>query len=167
MPLALRISEALIPRQANLEYRGGAIPFYTFCVLSFVMLGRSLIHFLKADSGVNSIATIVLFPGDPDPNNVIYMFSSLWGTQQLITVVIYALVIFRYRNLVPLMYALFVLELILRTVVGTLHPLTEEFFVRTPPGKLGNLPLLVISVTMLFLSLRNTLRADRAPDAAP
>jgi hypothetical protein len=74
------------------------------------MLGRSLIHFLKADSGVNSIATIVLFPGDLDPNNVIYMFSSLWGTQQLITV--------------------------------------------------------VISVTMLFLSLRNTLRADRAPDVA-
>ena len=43
------------------------------------MLFRSLVHFLKDDSGVHSIATIITFPGTPDPNNVIYMYSALWG----------------------------------------------------------------------------------------
>ena len=45
------------------------------------MLGRSLIHFLKNDRGANSIATLVTFSGSSDPNQVIYMFSSLWGTR--------------------------------------------------------------------------------------
>ena len=87
------------------------------------MLVRSLIHFFKDDSGVNSIATIVLFPGSPDPNQVIYMFSSLWGTQQLITVLIYAVVLLRYRNLLPLMYVVLIVEVGFRMIVGCIHPL--------------------------------------------
>jgi hypothetical protein len=144
----------LLPREANNDYRGGPVPLYTFCLLSTVMPGRSLIHFLKDDSGVNSIATIVTFAGSPDPNDVIYMFSALWGSQQLIMVMLYGLVLLRYRNLVPLMYVVFIVEVGFRMVVGALHPLSEEFYARTPLGKYANLPLLVISATMLFLSLR-------------
>lgn len=120
------------------------------------MLVRSSIHFFKGDSGVNSIATIMLFPGDPDPNQVIYMYSSLWGTQQLLTVLIFAVVLLRYRNLVPLMYVVLIVEVGFRMIVGTLHPLTEEYYARTPPGKLLNVPLLVVCVSMLFLSLRSS-----------
>ncbi len=150
----MSVLEALLPRQANNDYWGGPVPLYTFWVLATVMLGRSLIHFLKDDSGVNSIATIVSFTGSPDPNPVIYMFSSLWGTQQLITVLIYAVVLLRYRNLVPLMYLLFIIEAVLRMMVGTIHPLGEEYFARTPPGKIGNLPMLALAAIMLFLSVR-------------
>ena len=53
----MSLLERLIPRQANNDYQGSRVAFYTFCVLATVMLGRSLIHFVKADSGVNSIAT--------------------------------------------------------------------------------------------------------------
>ena len=73
----MSVLETLLPKEANNDYRGGPVPFYTLCLLSTVMLGRSLIHFLKDDSGVNSIATIVTFSGSPDPNQVVYMFSSL------------------------------------------------------------------------------------------
>jgi hypothetical protein len=150
----MAILDTLIPRQANNDYRGGAVPLYAFGLLSVVMTGRSLIHYLKEDSGVNSIATIMTFPGTPDPNNVIYMFSSLWGTQQLLFCIIYVIVLIRYRNLVPLMWALFVAESLLRISVGLLHPLTPEYFERTPPGAVGNLPMLVLACTMLFLTLR-------------
>jgi len=159
--------EALLPREATNDYRGGRVPFYSFCLLSTVMLVRSLIHFFKADSGVNSIATIITFSGEPDPNNVIYLFSALWGTQQLITVLIYGVVILRYRNLVPLMYLVFILEVGFRMAAGTLHPLTEEFFIRTPPGKIGNLPLLVISATMLWLAIRSTRSSHAHAPAGP
>ena len=151
----MSVLERLLPREAKNDYRGSPIALYTFCVLTAVMLGRSLIHSFKGDSGVNSIATIITFAGDPDPNRTIYMFSALWGTQQLITIFVFAAVLLRYRNLLPLMYVLLILEVCFRMIVGTLHPLTEEYYARTPPGKLVNLPLLLISALMLFLSLRS------------
>ena len=150
----MTVVNALLPEEANNDYRGGAIPLYGFGLLTAVMLGRSLIHFLKDDSGVNSIATIITFSGTPDPNNVIYMFSSLWGTQQLITVIVYGVVLLRYRSLIPAMYLLQIAEVFFRISVGILHPLTEEFFLRTPPGKIGNVPLLLFCGGMLYLTIR-------------
>jgi len=144
----------LLPRTADNDYRGHPAALYTFCALATLMLGRSLIHFFKHDSGVNSIATIVTFTGDPDPNRVVYMYSALWGTQQLITVFVYGVVLLRYRNLLSLMYLLLIAEICFRMIVGTLHPLSEEFYASTPPGKIANLPLLAISSLMLWLSLR-------------
>ena len=159
--------ERLLPREANNDYRGSPIALYTFCVLTAVMLGRSLIHFFKGDSGVNSIATFVTFSGDPDPNRIIYMFSALWGTQQLITVFVFVVVLLRYRNLLPLMYVLLILEVCFRMIVGVLHPAGEEYYLRTPPGKLANLPLLLVSGLMLYLSLRQALpQLDASGDEA-
>ena len=51
-----RVLEALVPRQANNDYRGGAMAFYGFCLLFAAQVFRSTVHFLKPDSGVNSIA---------------------------------------------------------------------------------------------------------------
>ena len=149
----MSLAEGLLPREANNDYRGSPIALYTFCVLTAIVLGRSLIHFFKSDSGVNSIATFITFSGDPDPNRLIYMFSALWGTQQLLTVFVFAVVLLRYRNLLPLMYVLLILEACFRMTVGALHPVGEEYYLRTPPGKLANLPLLFVSGLMLYLSL--------------
>ena len=52
---------------------------------------RSFMHFLAAHSGIYSIASIIILPfaeGAPDPNNVIYLFASLWESAQLITLAI-------------------------------------------------------------------------------
>lgn len=148
----MSLLETVIPENANNDFRGGAVPLYTFCVLIAITTFRSTVHFLKEDSGVNSIASIHLFPGDPDPNLVIHMFSSLWGSQQVIMVMVYVIVLIRFRNLIPLMFALMVVEVGLRFIAGSIHPLTEEFYVRTPPGKWGNLPMLVVSMLMVYLS---------------
>jgi hypothetical protein len=160
----MSVLDELLPSEANNDYRGSPVALYTFCLLATVMCGRSLIHLLKDDSGVNSIATIHTFFGDPDPNLVVYMYSSLWGSQQLITVIIYAVVLVRYRNLVPLMYSLMLIEIGLRLLVGTIHPLSDDFYARTPPGKLGTVPLAILSAVMLILSLRH--RGGEQTDAA-
>ncbi len=155
----MSIIETLLPKQASNDFRGGAIPFYGFCLLLLPITFRVLVHFFKSDSGVNSIASIHLFPGDPDPNVVIHMYSSLWGSQQAITLLIYCAVLYRYRNLIPLMFLLMIVEIGFRMIVGTLHPLTDEFFVRTPPGKIGNLPMAIYSLAMLTLAHRNVIAA--------
>lgn len=156
----MTVLDVLIPRAADNNYRGGRVPLYFFYALVAVTTFRSWVHFLKDDSGVNSIASIVLFSGTPDPNHVVYMFSSLWGSQQVIMVMLYLIVLVRYRNLIPLMWALMVVEVVFRLSVGFIHPLTPEYYARTPPGKIGNLPLLVVSGVMLALAVRNTLRHE-------
>jgi len=153
--------EVLLPPAANNDYRGGRVPLYFFYILIATMTFRSLVHFLTDDSGVNAIASIMIFSGTPDPNNVIYMFSSLWGSQQVIMVMVYFIVLARYRNLIPLMWALMVVEVFFRLGVGMMHPLTPDYYMRTPPGKIGNVPMLVISLTMVVLAVRNTLRDTR------
>jgi hypothetical protein len=156
----MSFSKMILPEQASNDFRGGRIPIWGFCLMLLPVTFRSLVHLLKGDSGVNSIASIHIFEGEPDPNHVIYMFSSVGGAYQTIILVIYLIVLFRYRNLIPLMFVLMLVEIVFRMVVSTLHPLTEEFYVRTPPGKFSNLPFGLLSVAMLIISYRNVSRAE-------
>ena len=164
----MSLLQTLLPEKASNDFQGGRIPLIGFCLMIAVMTFRSLVHFLKDDSGVNSIASIHLFPvGDLDPNNVIYMFSSLWGTQQLIMVMVYGIVLYRYRNLIPLMFALMVVEVGFRLTVGMIHPLTPDFYVRTPPGKIGNLPFALIPALLVYVSHRAISKSSRPAVEAP
>ena len=149
--------DVILPRQANNDYRGGTVPFYGFCLMTAVMLFRSTVHFLKADSGVNSIASIMIFEGTPDPNNIIYMFSSIGGLHQMLFVMLYGLVLWRYRNLIPLMFAFMIVETVFGFGVGLMHPLTPEYFEHTPPGKLASVPQLLFSAAMLLLAVRRSM----------
>ena len=146
--------DKIFPRQANNDYEGSPIAFYGFCLIVAMTTFRSLVHLLAPDSGLQSIATIILFPGDPDPNQVIRVFSSLWGGQQLLMVFLYGIALWRYRNLIPLLLLLFIIEILFRLLSGTLHPLGPEYYASTPPGKLGNLPVLAITIVFFVLSLR-------------
>jgi hypothetical protein len=154
-----RVLEVILPRQANNDYRGGAVPYYGFFLISAVMLFRSTVHFLKPDSGVNSIASIMVFEGTPDPNNIIYMFSAIGGLHQMLWVMLYGLVLYRYRNLIPLMFAFLVVESFFGFVVMAMHPLTPEYFAHTPPGKLGSVPKLLYCAVMLLLVVRRSVEA--------
>jgi len=163
----MSIIDTILPRQANNDFRGGRVPIYGFCLLLLPITFRAVVHFLKDDSGVNSIASIHLFHGNPDPNLVVYMYSSLWGSQQAVMLLVYLVVLYRYRNLVPLMFFLMLIEVGFRMVVGSLHPLTEEFYVRTPPGKLGNVPFALLSAAMIYLSHRNIEAANAGSARGP
>ena len=146
--------EKLFPHQANNDYRGSPIAFYAFCVLLLPFTFRAFVHFLKNDSGVQSIATILAFPGDPDPNVVVHMYSSLWGGQQMIMLLFYFLALVRYRNLLPLLWLIVIVETGFRALTGSMHPLTAAHYVSPPPGSYANLPMMVLAPIMLYLSTR-------------
>ena len=147
--------DVVLPRKVTNEYRGGAIPFWGFCLLFAAQIFSSTVHLLKADSGVNSIATIIVFPfeGPADPNNIIYLFSAVGGVSQMMFTLLYALVLWRYRSLIPLMLGFMLLEALLDIVVTTLHPLTPEYFERTPPALTLRLPKLILVPTLLFMAI--------------
>ena len=147
--------DVLLPRKVTNEYRGGRIPFYGFCLLFATQIFSSTVHLLKADSGVNSIASIIIFPfeGQADPNNIIYLFSAVGGITQMMFTVLYALVLWRYRSLIPLMLGFMLLEGLLGIIVTTLHPLTPEYFEYTPPALAGRLPKLILLPTLLGMAI--------------
>jgi len=156
----ISLFDVVLPRPATNEYRGGRVPLVGFCVLFATQIFSSTVHLLKDDSGVNSIASIIVFPfeGPADPNNIIYLFSSVGGVTQMMFTVLYALVLWRYRSLIPLMLCFMLLEALLGLVVTALHPLTPEYFEHTPPALVARLPkliLLPLLVAMAVYTSRN------------
>ena len=154
----MSLIDKLFPKRANNDYQGNNIALYVFYLLIAMYTFRGFMHFLADDGGINSIASIIIFPfaeGAPNPNNVIYLFASLWGSAQLITLTIFYVCMWRYRNLLPLLWLTVVVEIPMRMAAGTMHPLSAPYYEHVPPGAVSNLPLLAIASIMLVLSLQN------------
>ena len=137
----------IFPEQANNNYQGHRVAYVTFIIITILTLGRSCIHVFAQDGGATSIAgvdTSLL-----DGKNVISMFA-LWGESQLLMGVIYVIVILYYRNLIPLMYILVIIEYFGRILIGFYKPLTT---MHVPPGAIGNFIIIPLALIMMKLSL--------------
>jgi hypothetical protein len=144
----------LLPASADNKVSGPKLPLYVFTVIAFVSTVRSCIHILAPDGGAGSIAGLDLTVAGA--SGIVFAFA-LWGTAQLVYAFVQLAVAFRYRSLVPLMYALLILEILLRMLVGRLKPVQ---FAHTPPGAIGNWVLLPVAVVMLVIALT---QADSNP----
>jgi hypothetical protein len=142
-----KIFETLLPDKADNTVRGMKFPFYVLILIAFIGTVRSFIHLLASDGGAGSIAGMDL--SVQGASSIIFVFAQ-WGGTQLIYAFIQWLVIFRYRSLVPFMWAVQFLETLLRILAGHLKPAT---FAHTPPGEIGNYIYLPLAVLMLVLSL--------------
>ena len=91
----------LLPKVIDNNYQGPKIALYFFIIFMIVNTWRSFVHFLAEDAGINSIANIITFEGNPDPDNLIYLFGSLWGEMQVLLCLISWIVIFRYKAFMP------------------------------------------------------------------
>jgi hypothetical protein len=147
--------ESLLPARADNTIRGSRLPFYVFILVAIVGTVRSFIHLLAPDGGAGSIAGMDLSVAGAD--GIIFAFA-LWGSAQLIYALLQWLVILRYRSLVPFMWAVQILETLLREFVGRTKPVT---FAHTPPGAVGNQIMLPLAVLMLALSLWTAWRQAR------
>lgn len=138
----------IFPKTADNNYTGSKIALYMFMLLSFISMGRSLVHFLAPDGGAGSIAGIDLSQG---AENVIFAFG-LWGLSQVLYAFIQILVAFRYRNLIPLFYIILLIETIGRMVVGAMK--SPILLNGAPPGGIANYILLPLCIIMIFLSTK-------------
>ena len=127
-----------------------------------IYIFRSLVHFLAENSGLVGIATIKEFPiiNGLDPNNIIYLFASLWGATQVSLTIILLILFIKYKNLIPLIYLICLLDQCFRLISGYLHPLIEDYYINTPPGVISNIPVLLYLIFMFYLSLRGNTEHD-------
>ena len=153
---------SLFPSRLNNQYEGSKIALYGLYPIFAIYIFRSLVHFLAENSGLVSIATIKEFPVTEglNPNNIIYLFASLWGATQVSLTIVLLILYIKYKNLIPLIYFICLLDQCFRIISGYLHPLSEEYYINTPPGVISNIPVLLYLIFMFYLSLRGNTKDD-------
>ena len=153
---------SLFPSGLNNQYEGSKIAVYGLYPIFAVYIFRSLVHFLAENSGLVGIATIKEFPiiDGLDPNTIIYLFASLWGATQVSLVIILLILFIKYKNLIPVIYLICLLDQCFRLISGYLHPLVQDYYINTPPGVISNIPVLLYLIFMFYLSLKGNTKRD-------
>ena len=152
----------LFPSRLGSQYEGSKVALYGLYPIFAFYIFRSLVHFLAENSGLVGIATIKEFPVTEglNPNNIIYLFASLWGATQVSLTIVLLILFIKYKNLIPLIYFICLLDQCFRIISGYLHPLGEEYYINTPPGVISNIPVLLYLIFMFYLSLRGNTKDD-------
>ena len=153
---------SLFPSRLNNQYEGSKIALYGLYPIFAMYIFRSLVHFLAENSGLVGIATIKQFPitDGLNPNNIIYLFASLLGATQVSLTIVLLFLFIKYKNLIPLIYLICLLDQCLRLISGYLHPLGEDYYINTPPGVISNIPVLLYLILMFYLSLIRSTKHD-------
>ena len=153
---------SLFPSRLNNRYEGSKIALYGLYPIFAIYIFRSLVHFLAENSGLVGIANIKVFPISDglNPNNIIYLFASLWGATQVSLTIVLLILFIKYKNLIPLIYLICLLDQCLRLISGYLHPLGEDYYINTPPGIISNIPVLLYLILMFYLSLIGSTKHD-------
>ncbi len=153
---------SLFPSRLNNQYEGSKIALYGLYPIFAIYIFRSLVHFLAENSGLVGIATIKVFSISDglNPNNIIYLFASLLGATQVSLTIVLLILFIKYKNLIPLIYLICLLDQCLRLISGYLHPLGEDYYINTPPGVISNIPVLLYLILMFYLSLIGSTKHD-------
>ena len=153
---------SIFPSRLHNQYEGSKIALYGLYPIFAMYIFRSLVHFLAENSGLVGIATIKVFPISDglNPNNIIYLFASLLGATQVSLTIVLLILFIKYKNLIPLIYLICLLDQCLRLISGYLHPLGEDYYINTPPGIISNIPVLLYLILMFYLSLIGSTKHD-------
>ncbi len=142
--------ETLFPSPITNKYRGAAIAKWFLAVLTIFTIARSLAHILLPDGGAQSIATIPLDSFSPNARAVVIHIFALWGLSQLLFGLFYAVVLWRCKSLIPLMYVFILIEYTVRLLLTFTKPME---IVGTAPGAIGNYLMIPLGMIMLILAL--------------
>jgi phosphatidylglycerophosphate synthase len=144
-----------LPTEANNNYQGLKPALWFFYLYLLLVAFRSFTHMFAQDAGLNSIASIIIFPevNNLNPNSVIYFIGSLWGSSQIVVLFISIIFLIKYKSLLSLAWLVFVLDNILRIITMTMHSLDQNYLNSTAPGGLvGTSVMLFVTLFMFFIS---------------
>jgi len=140
----------LLPTPIDNQYRGISIARWVFAAMTLLTVGRSLAHIFLPDGGAQSIATIPLDSFSAAAGGVVIGMFAQWGLTQLMTGLLYLLVLWRYQSLIPLMWLFILFEWSGRLLLGFYKPFETA---GTAPGAVGNYIFPVVALVMLPLAL--------------
>jgi len=141
---------ALLPRSIDNAYRGRKPALWLLALVVFAKVGislQSIFNGYRAAASGDGIPLDTL--GAAGAQAVVTLFA-LWGVAHLALCLLCILALVRYRAMVPLMFALLLLEQLGRKLVLQFLPIVQT---ETPLGYAINLTLLALMLVGLALSL--------------
>jgi hypothetical protein len=157
--------DTLLPRQLDGAYRGHKLAPWLLIVIVSVKIAQSLAVLFAAYEVVSSAEGLPLDTYSPGAAQAVVFAFAGWKVERLLIALLCLLVLDRYRAMIPLMFAMFLLQDSGRRLVAHFFPMTT---IGTAPVLIVNLVLLGLAVVGLLLSLwkqdarRNENAAQRA-----
>ncbi|MGB5132908.1 MAG: hypothetical protein WBO00_09855 [Steroidobacteraceae bacterium] len=141
----------LLPRHFDNDYRGSKLAPWLFGAVVLVKLGISLGTIFNGHEAASSADGIPLDTFGPAGAQTVISLFAIWGLAQFVICLLCALALVRYRSMIPLLFALLLLEYLAKRVILHFLPVATT---GTPPGSIINLVLLGAMIIGLTLSLR-------------
>jgi hypothetical protein len=132
-------------------YRGYKLALWCFALVVLMKAGISLNSIFNGYLVASSADGIPLDSYTPAGAQTVISLFAIWGLSQLMICLLCVLVLVRYRAMIPLMFALLLLEHLSRKLILHFLPIAKS---GRPPGSIVNLVLLSLMIVGLALSLR-------------
>lgn len=142
----------LLPQPIDNTYRGHKLALWLFVLLVLMKVVMSLSSIFNGYSVVTSADGIPLDTFTPAAARTVVSLFALLGLSNFVICLLCTLVLIRYRSMVPLMFALLLLEHLSKRLILQFLPIVRT---GTPPGFYVNLALLALMIVGLALSLRS------------
>ena len=144
----------LFPKVADNKFKGHKLAFWVLCLYVSKSFFAGFIHMFASDGGAQSIGSVSLdnfSQGGAD--SVVTMFG-LWGLEQFVIGLIVLVILWRYKSLIPLAWAIYAIEYTGRALSHIFTPglVTEH----TPPGVMVDTILVPLAIIMLIFSIYTT-----------
>ena len=141
----------LLPKRIDNTYSGYTPALWIFGLLMFIWGAMSLNSIINGHTVASTADGIPLDTFTPAGAQTVVSLFALLGLSRLVMSLLGILALARYRAMVPLMFALLLLEHLSRRLILQLLPIPRA---GTPPGSMVNLVLLALMVVGLALSVR-------------
>lgn len=141
----------LLPQHIDNTYSGYKPALWLFGLLLLMKVAISLNSIFNGYTVASTADGIPLATFTPAGAQTVVSLFALLGLARLVMCLLGILALVRYRAMISLMFALFLLEHLSRTLILQVIPIPRT---GTPPGSAINLILLALMVVGLALSVR-------------
>ena len=141
----------ILPRQIDNDFRGHWLALWLFGAVVLVKLGISMGTMFNGHEAASSADGIPLDTFTPAGAQTVISLFAIWGLAQFVICLLCILALVRYRAMIPLLFALLLLEYLGKRVILVFLPVAKT---GTPPGSVINLVLLGVMIIGLALSLQ-------------
>jgi hypothetical protein len=142
--------DKLLPRPIDNKYSGSKIALWLLGLIVFAQTVQSVLVLINGYSTAQSADGIPLETYPPAAAQTILAIFMLASVRRLIISLICAVVLFRYRSAVPLMFVVLGLNYLGGQVLSQFVPIVR---VGTPPGVIVTLIMFGLTIVGLALSL--------------
>jgi hypothetical protein len=139
-----------LPERADNSYRGHKAALWLFGLLLLMKAAISLGSIFNGRTAATSADGIPIDSYTPAGAQTVLSLFALLGISNIIICLVGAVVLLRYRSLIPFMFALFLVQQLSRYPVFHFLPIVRT---GTPPGSAINLTILGAIIVGLALSL--------------